>query len=215
MEKLGISRLRRALRLTKLALSRAPWSDAGEAAVTPDGSRAVEESMFDDPTRNELMQLATRLLEGLKQNKNRETIGALAVRLAATVCDDTKPRLRTASGRDKSWGRYTILDSQETRGAIEDVLREAIDPLTNPSFDIEMALPELLILAKSILEGVRKETVDPQVLMEAAVRLALFVHYVDVWILAGRELPPHWRAKLARRRRSMASNFMTLVKSSR
>lgn len=214
MEKLVKPRLRHTRRRTKLALYAASWFHAEQAAVRRGRrARVFKESMFDDPTRNELMQLATRLLEGLRQNKNRETIGALAVRLAALVCDDSKPRLRSLSGRDKSWGRYTILDSQELRSAIDEVLREAIDPLTNPSFDIEVALPELLILAKSILEGVRKETVDPHVLMEAAVRLALFIHYVDVWILAGRELPPHWRAKLARRRRSLAANFMTLVKS--
>jgi hypothetical protein len=169
--------------------------------------------MFDDQTRDELIELATRLLEGLRQNRNRDTISALAVRLASMICNDERPRMRPASARDRSWGRYTILDSQEMRSAIDEIQREAIDPLTNPTFDIEMALPELLILAKSILEGVRREAVEPQVLMEAAVRLALFVHYVDVWILAGRELPPHWRAKLARRRRSISANFMTLIKS--
>jgi hypothetical protein len=172
-----------------------------------------KEIMFDDHTRDELIDLATRLLEGVRQNKSRETTGALAVRIAAMVSGDARPRLKAVSGKDQSLSRYTIVDSQELRDAIDDVLREAIDPLSNPVFDIETALRELLLLAKSILEGVREELVDPQVLVEAAIRLALFVHYVDVWIRAGRDLPRHWRARLARKHRSLRANFIALVKS--
>src|SRR5262249_6544188 len=101
--------------------------------------------MFDEKTKNELVGLANQLLDGLREDKSRETIGALAVRLAAMICNSPQPRLRTVSEKRASPSHYTVLDAHQLRTAIDEVLREAIDPLSNPAFDIEIALPELVL----------------------------------------------------------------------
>jgi hypothetical protein len=188
MGKLAKMRLLLARRATKLALAATPWFRACEAEVGPERRRASKARTFDAQTRSELMALANRLLEDLRQNKSRDAVAAIALRLAAMVSGDAKPRPRMVSGRDRSWRRSTVLDDRNVRSTIDEILLDAIDPLTDSSFDIEMVVPELFLLAKSILQAVRKETFDPQILMEAAVRLALFVRYVDLWTLAGREL---------------------------